>query len=72
VILFKVSLSLGIELASSMTRLGANSCAPVTGSRAIGLPTELLRHDCNLQRAQTLAGAKSLGLCVAPLVLPTV
>ena len=71
-ILFKVSLSLGIELASSMTRLGANSCAPVTGSRAIGLPTELQRYDCNMQREQLLAGAKGIGPCVAPLVLPTV
>lgn len=71
-ILFKVSLSLGIELASLMTRPGANSCVPAAGSRATGLPTELQRHDCNLQREQALAGAKGLSPGVTPLVLPTV
>jgi hypothetical protein len=72
VILFKVSLFLGIELASSMTRSGANSCVPAAGSRATGLPTELRRHDCNLQREQALAGANGRSPCVTPLVLPTV
>ncbi len=71
-ILFKVSLSLGIELASPMTRPGANSFVPAAGSRATGLPTELQRHDCNLQREQALAGAKGLSPCVTPFVLPTV
>lgn len=55
-----------------MTRRGADSCMPAAGSRATGLPTELQRHDCNLQREQRVAGAKGLGPCVAPLVLPTV
>ncbi len=41
-------------------------------SRATGLPTELKCYDCNMQREQTLAGAKGLGPCVDPLVLPTV
>jgi hypothetical protein len=72
VILFKVSLSLGIELASSMTRPGANSCVPAAGSRATGLPTEVQPHDCNLQRVQALARAKGLSPCLTPLVLPTV
>jgi hypothetical protein len=72
VILFKVSLSLGIELASSMTRPGANPCVPAAGSRATGLPTELQRHDCNLQREQVFAGAKVLSPCLTPLLLPTV
>jgi len=71
VILFKVSLSSGIELASSMTRLGVNFLSPAVSIGATGLPTELQRHDCNLQRKQTLAGAKGLGPCVAPVVLPT-
>jgi hypothetical protein len=39
---------------------------------ATQLPTELLRHDCNLQREEALAGAKGLGPYVATLVLPTV
>jgi len=71
VILFKVSLSLDIELASAMTRLGANFLSPSDSIGATGLPTELQRHDCNLQREQTLAGAQGLGPCVARLVLPT-
>ncbi len=71
-ILFKVSLSLGVELASSMTRLGANFLSPAVSIGATGLPTEPQRHDCNLQRKQTLAGAKGLGPCAAPLVLPSV
>ena len=71
-ILFKVSLSLGIELASSMMRPGANFLSPAVSVAATGLPTELQRYDCNLQKKQTLAGAKVLGLCVATLVLPTV
>jgi hypothetical protein len=40
VILFKVSLSLGIELASSMTRLGANFLSPTVSIGASGLPTK--------------------------------
>jgi hypothetical protein len=72
VILFKVSLSLGIELTNSMTRLGANFLSPAVSFGATGLPTELRRYDCNMQREQRLAGAKGLGPCVAPLVLPTV
>jgi len=48
VILFKVSLSLGIELASFMTRLGADFLSPAVSIGATGLPTELQRHDCNL------------------------
>jgi len=72
VILFKVSLSLGMEFASSMTRLGANFLSPAVTIGATGLPTELQRHDCNMQREQTLAGAKGLGPCVALLVLPSV
>jgi len=71
-IFFKVSLSLGIELASSMTRLGAYFLSPAVSFGAIGLPTELRRYDCNMQREQTLAGAKGLGPCVAQLVLPSV
>ena len=71
-ILFKVSLSLGIEFASSMTRLGANFLSSAVTIGATGLPIELQRHDCNMQREQTLAGAKGLGPCVAPLVPPTV
>jgi len=71
VILFKVSLSLGIELASSVTRLGANFLSPAVSIGATGLPTELQRYDCNIQKEQTLAGAQGLGPCVAPLVLPT-
>lgn len=71
-ILFKVSLSLGIELASSMTRLGASFLSPAVRIGATGLPIELLHCDCNLQRVQMLAGAKALGPCVAPSVLPTV
>jgi hypothetical protein len=63
VILFKVSLSLGIELASSMTRLGPNFLSP--GIDATGLPTELQRYECNMQREQTLAGAKDLVPCEA-------
>ena len=39
-ILFKVSLSLGIELASSMTRLGANFLSPTVSIGASGLPTK--------------------------------
>ena len=71
-IFFKVSLSLGIESASSVTRLGAHFLSPVVSIGATGLPTELQRYDCNMQREQTLTGAKGLGPCVAPLVLPTV
>ncbi len=71
-ILFKVSLSLGIELASSRTRLGANFLSPAVSIGATGLPTKTQCHDCNMQREQVLAGAKGLGPCVAPLVLPTV
>jgi hypothetical protein len=70
VILFKVSLSLGIEAASSTTRVGANFLSPSIG--ATGLPTELERHDCKMQREQTFAGAKGLCPCLAPLVLPIV
>lgn len=65
-ILFKASLSLGIELASSLAQLGANFLSPAVSIRATGLPTELQGYDCNLQREQTLAEAKSLGSCVAP------
>jgi len=72
VIFFKVSLSLGIELASSMARLGAHFLSPVASIGATGLPTELQRYGCNMQREQTLAGAKGLGPCVAQLVLPSV
>jgi hypothetical protein len=72
VILCKVSLSLGIELASLVTRPGANSCVPAAASRATGLPTEVQRHGWNLQREQALAGAKGLSPCVTPFVLPTV
>ncbi len=61
-ILFKVSLSLGIEFASSMTRLGANFLLPAVSIDATGLPTESQWHDCNMQREQALAGAKGLGL----------
>jgi hypothetical protein len=61
VIRFKVSLSLGIELASSMMRLGANFLSPSVSIGATGLPTELQRYDCNMQRKQTLAGANSPG-----------
>ena len=71
-ILFKVSLSLGIELASSMMRLGANFLSPAVSIGATSLPTELQRYNCNMQREQTLAGAKGVGPGVAPLVLPTV
>jgi hypothetical protein len=71
VIFFKVSLSLGIELASSVTRLGAHFLSPVVSVGAIGLPTELRRYDCNMQREQTLAGAKGAGPCITPLVPPT-
>ena len=71
-ILFKVSLSLGIELASSMTRLGANFLSPAVSIGATGLPTELQRYNCNMQKEQTLAGAKGLGPCEGTLVLPTV
>jgi hypothetical protein len=66
VILFKVSLSLGIELASSMTRLGPNFLSPAVSIDATGLPTELQRYDCNTQRGQALAGVKGLGPGVAP------
>jgi hypothetical protein len=58
VILFKVSLSLDIELANSMTRPGANFMSPAVSIGATGLPTELQRYDCKMQREQTLAGAK--------------
>ena len=57
-ILFKVSLSLGIELASSMMGLGANFLSPAVSIGATGLPTELERYDCNIYREQALAGAK--------------
>ena len=30
--------------------------ALLTAGRATGLPTELQRYDCNMQREQTLAG----------------
>jgi hypothetical protein len=72
VILFKVSLSLGIELASSTTRLGANFLSPAVSLGANDLPTELQRYDCKMQREQTLAGARGLGPCLAQLVLPIV
>jgi hypothetical protein len=72
VILFKVSLSLGIEAASSTTRVGANFLSPAVRIGATGLPTELERHDCKMQREQTFAGAKGLCPCLAPLVLPIV
>jgi hypothetical protein len=65
VIFFKVFLSLGIELASFMTRLDANFVSPVVSTGATGLPTEPQRYGCNMQRKQTLAGAKGLGPCVA-------
>ncbi len=71
-ILFKVSLSLGIEFANFMTRLGANFLSPAVSIGASGLPIELQRHDCNMQREQALAGAKGPGPCVAPFVLPPV
>ena len=71
-ILFKVSLSLGIELASFMTRLGANFLSPSVSIVATGLPAELQRYDCKMQREQTLAGAQGFGPSVATLVLPTV
>jgi hypothetical protein len=66
VILFKVSLSLGIEIVSSMTRLGANFLSPAVSIGATGLPTELERYNCNMQREQTLAEATGLGPGVAP------
>jgi hypothetical protein len=66
VILFKVSLSLGIELASSMTRLGANFLSPAVNVGATRLPTELERYNCKMQREQMLAGVKGLGPGVAP------
>jgi hypothetical protein len=72
VILFKVSLSLGIELANSMTRLGANFVSPAMSIGATWLPTELQRNDCNSQRDETFTGAEAVGPGVAPLMLPTV
>ena len=42
-IFFKVSLSLGIELAALMTRLGANFLSPESGIGATGLPTKIVR-----------------------------
>jgi hypothetical protein len=65
VILFKVSLSSAIELASSMTRLGANFLSPAVSIGATGLPTQLRRYDCNMQREQALAGANDLVPCEA-------
>jgi hypothetical protein len=50
---------------SDMTLLNEKSCAT-------GLPTNLKCYGCNMQREQTLAGAKGPGPCVAPSVLPTV
>jgi hypothetical protein len=67
VILFKVSLSLGIELASSMTRLAANFLSPAVSIGATGLPTELQRYNCNMQREQMLAGAKGLWSSRSPI-----
>jgi len=57
-----VSLSLGIEFANFMTRLGANFLSPAVSIGASGLPIELQRHDCNMQREQALAGAKGPAL----------
>jgi hypothetical protein len=65
VILFKVSLSLGIEY----ELYDATRRKLLVASDQIGatqLPTELLRHGCNLQREEGLAGAKGLGPYVAP------
>jgi hypothetical protein len=65
VILFKVSLSSGIEYeiydAARRKLLVASDQIGATQ-----LPSELLRHDCNLQREEGLAVAKCLGPYVAP------
>ena len=55
-------------------RPGADRLVPGASSRgrAPGLPTDLQRYDCNMQREQALAAGKGLGPCLAPLVLPTV
>lgn len=71
-ILFKGPSLLGIELASSMTRFGAKFLSPSVSVGATGLPTELQRYDRNMQKEQTLTGAKGLGHRVATLGLPTV
>jgi hypothetical protein len=55
VIFFKVSLSLGIELAALMTRLGANFLSPESGIGATGLPTRIVR-TCP-------QGAEGTGIC---------
>lgn len=64
--LFKVSLSLGGEAATSIRRLGANFLSPAVSIGATGLPTELERYECKMQREQTFAGAKGLGPSLAP------
>jgi hypothetical protein len=55
VIFFKVSLSLGIDLAASTTRLGANFLSLENYSGATGLPTGIVR-TCP-------QGAEGRGIC---------
>jgi hypothetical protein len=66
VTLFKVSLSSGIEIASAMTRLGANFLSLAASIGATWLPIELQRDDCNLQREEALAGANGPGPLRSP------
>jgi hypothetical protein len=61
VIFFKVFLSLD-QLASSMTRRGANSLAPAVSSGAIGLPIKSRRHGCKVVKAKMFAESSRLGV----------
>ena len=61
-IVFKMSLSLGLELVSSVTRLGANFLLPAVRIRATGLPTKSHGHAGKALSAQVLAESSCLAV----------